>query len=321
MEVTVGVFMFMVLLALGMFTIVLSRDSFFVKRYTVEIVFDSIMGLREGDNISVRGVDIGKIRALRVEKNSVRVIASMIQPLEFHEDYKVEILPSSVLGGRYLSIYEGTPAKPLLPPGTVLRGETPVDLIDEATRTVKSLRNALEDGGILDNLKLVMKQIETVTAKMSKGEGTIGKLLMDETVYNDVQKIAANLKEVSQNLADGQGTLGKLMSKDEKLYQDIEKIAANLKEVSQNLADGQGTLGKLMSKDDKLYEDLSAAAASIRKITDKIEKGEGTLGKLINDDSLYVEAKLTLQEIRAGIDDLRETTPITTFTSIFLGTF
>ena len=41
----------------------------------------------------------------------------------------------------------------------------------------------------------------------------------------------------------------------------------------------------------------------------------------MKDDELYEEAKLLLQEIRATVDDFRETTPITTFTSVFFGAF
>ena len=66
-------------------------------------------------------------------------------------------------------------------------------------------------------------------------------------------------------------------------------------------------MGKLLSEDDTLYEDLSDAVASLKKVTDDISKGEGTLGKLVMDDELYQEAKLLLQEIRAAVDDLRET--------------
>ena len=76
-----------------------------------------------------------------------------------------------------------------------------------------------------------------------------------------------------------------------------------------------------MSEDDNLYRDLSAAAAAIKDVTTSISQGDGTLGKLTRDDELYQDAKLLLNEIRAAIDDLRETTPVTTFTSVFFGAF
>ena len=75
MEVTVGAFMFMVLLALAVFTIILSRQSFLQKTYFYEVTFDEILGLREGDNIYLRGVAQGKIRKITLGDRDVVKVA------------------------------------------------------------------------------------------------------------------------------------------------------------------------------------------------------------------------------------------------------
>jgi len=286
MEVTVGAFMFMILLALGFFTIVLSRENIFSATYRVEVLFDNVKGLREGDNVFVRGVSVGKIKSLQIRPDGVHVGVNLEQPVELHEDYAIEILPSSVLGGRYLNIYEGSHSAPEMPKGAVIKGVTPVDLIDEATKTTQMIKKALDEGKIIDNLKSTMAQLNEVTAKLSKGEGTIGKLMSDDQVYNDLHEITSNLKDISDRAAKG-----------------------------------KGSIGKLLSEDDQLYNNLLEASASIKSISASIEKGEGTVGKLVKDDKLYEEAKITLHEIRAAIDDFRESAPITTFSSIFFGAF
>jgi len=76
-----------------------------------------------------------------------------------------------------------------------------------------------------------------------------------------------------------------------------------------------------LAKDDQLYRDVSATATSLKNITGKIERGEGTIGKLTQDDGLYQDVKKTLNEARAAIDDFRETAPLATFSSLFLGAF
>lgn len=286
MEVTVGAFMFMILLALGFFTIVLSRENIFSATYRLEVLFENVKGLREGDNVFVRGVSVGKIKTLQIRPDGVHVSVNLEQPVELHEDYAIEILPSSVLGGRYLNIYEGSQSVPEIPKGAVIKGVTPVDLIDEATKTTQMIKQALDEGKIIDNLKSTMAQLNEVTAKLSKGEGTIGKLMADDQVYNDLHEITSNLKDISDRAAKG-----------------------------------KGSIGKLLSEDDQLYNNLLEASASIKSISASIEKGEGTVGKLVKDDKLYEEATITLHEIRAAIDDFRESAPITTFSSIFFGAF
>jgi phospholipid/cholesterol/gamma-HCH transport system substrate-binding protein len=286
MEVTVGAFMFMILLALGFFTIVLSRQNIFRPSYRMDVVFENVKGLREGDNVFVRGVSVGKIRTLQIKPDGVHISVNLEQPVELHEDYAIEILPSSVLGGRYLNIYEGSHGTPEIPKGAVVKGLTPIDLIDEATKTTQLIKQALVEGGIIENLKTTMAQLNEVTAKLSRGEGTIGKLLTDDKVYDDLRDITANLQDISERIAKG-----------------------------------KGTIGKLLSEDDQLYNHLAEAAASIKTIAISIEKGDGTLGKLVKDDKLYNELLMTMHEARAAIDDFREAAPITTFSSIFFGAF
>jgi phospholipid/cholesterol/gamma-HCH transport system substrate-binding protein len=285
-EVTVGAFMFMVLLALGFFTIVLSRENLFARRYEMDVVFPHVRGLRQGDNVFVRGVDIGKVKGLRISPEGVHVLASLQQPVTLREDYKIEILPSSVLGGRYLGIYEGADDRPALPPMAIIRGEVPVDFLDEATRTVQAIKKALEEGKILENISAAADGIRNLMARLEQGEGTLGKLLTDDTLYTNLQDISADLKEITARVNEG-----------------------------------KGTIGRLLSEDDTLYQDLAAAAAAIKEVTTSISQGDGTLGKLTRDDELYEQAKLLLNEVRAALDDLRETTPVTTFTSVFFGAF
>jgi phospholipid/cholesterol/gamma-HCH transport system substrate-binding protein len=126
---------------------------------------------------------------------------------------------------------------------------------------------------------------------------------------------------VSDDLANGQGMLGKLLSGEDHLYADVQEMVDNLKQVSERLANGESMLGKLLAKDDMLYQDIQKSASSLREITETISAGGGTLGKLVADDQLYVEAEKLLGELRATIDDMRETSPVTTFSTIFFGAF
>ncbi|MCF7837940.1 MAG: MlaD family protein [Candidatus Marinimicrobia bacterium] len=286
MEVTVGAFLFMVLLALGFFTIILSRDNFLRKTYPVRVFFTNVMGLREGDNVFVRGVVVGRIGALEVQDDGVTIHANLTRPLKLYEDYKAEILPTSVLGGRYLSLEEGSPPAPPISEEIVLVGRQPIDLIDEASATIRMVRDALGDGGVLENLKVAMANVREVTEKVNQGDGTLARLLND----------------------DG-------------LYQEVQGIATDLRAISGRLAAGEGTLGKLLSEDDTLYNDMSETVASLKRLVGNVAAGQGTIGKLLSEDDIYHQFQQVLNDARGAIDDFRETAPITTFSSVFFGAF
>ncbi|MBR5587936.1 MAG: hypothetical protein IKW23_03690, partial [Kiritimatiellae bacterium] len=93
----------------------------------------------------------------------------------------------------------------------------------------------------------------------------------------------------------------------------------NIRMVTEKLNDPKSGFGRLLSQDSTLVADLEASAASIRTITAKLENGEGTLGRLVNDDGVAVEMEAAIKDVRQIIDNMRDTAPITTFTSLFFG--
>jgi phospholipid/cholesterol/gamma-HCH transport system substrate-binding protein len=287
MEVVVGGFMVLIFVGLGIFTIVLSREAWFQKQYALEVVFGDVIGLREGDNVVVRGMTVGKVKRLDLRADGVHVVAMLDSPVRLRRDYKILVVSTSILGGRYLQVQEGSSAEPEVPPGTVCRGEMPHDLMADAAEVANAVRRALIDGRVIENL----------------------------------QETAERLAEVAGTISAGQGTLGKLLSKDDTLYQDMAAAVSSLRGIAERLERGEGTLGRLLSSDDRLYEDVAAAAASVKNIAGKIESGEGMLGQLVRDASLYDDLKAAVQELRAVIDDYRETTPVVTFSSLMFGAF
>lgn len=305
LEITVGTFMFAALLSLVFFTIVLSRENIFKPNYPFQVVFDDVMGLRDGDNVVIHGVTIGKVKKLVLQDDGVHVIASLRRTVIMRRDYRVEIVLSSVLGGRYMQIHVGDPQSEELPQGQVLRGVNPHNLIAEAAIVVANLKD--------------------ITGRIKQGQGTLGKMIADDTLYNDARDIVgdlkialrdngmltnlqtsvANLSEISTKINSGEGTLGKLVN-DPELYDDAREVVGEI---------------KLAIKDRKLLENLESTAANLKEISAKINSGEGTIGKLINDDSLYKDARRVINNLEASIDDYRETSPIVTFSSIFFGVF
>jgi phospholipid/cholesterol/gamma-HCH transport system substrate-binding protein len=88
-----------------------------------------------------------------------------------------------------------------------------------------------------------------------------------------------------------------------------------LKNVSDSIERGEGTLGKLV-KDESLYNEAKETLQSVKGITEKVEKGEGTLGKLLSDDKLIKEAEKTMKKVQRAAEGIEEQTPITVLGTI-----
>ncbi len=294
--------MFTVLITLGVFTIVLSSEKLFEKTYPYEFVFSEISGLREGDNVYVRGMNVGRVNQTDLEKSHVRVYVTLKSPLYLRQGYKIDVVDSSMLGGKKLKIYEGPNEAQELVEGTTILGTKPVDMIEELAYAVAGF--------------------QTMIDSVNAGEGTLGKLLKDEAIHENMVKISEDLMSVISRLEKGEGSLGQLLALDDgQLYTDGKMFMNNLRIISDNLARGQGIMGRLMSGDEKAFQDLEASITAIRSISERINSGEGTLGRLVRDAKLYDEATLLVEDIRAAVDDLREASPITSFGSVLFGAF
>ncbi len=285
METVVGTFVLLVLIGLGYFTIVLSRDTWFTPKQNIEVLFGDVQGLRRGDSVMIRGMTVGKVESMALSKDGVRVKLAMDQLPTLREGYRAAIVPTSILGGLYLELEEGPEHAAPIDLDQPLRGEIPKDLIGDAADMMHALKQGVTDGAIISNLAVMVE----------------------------------NARLISDRLEAGEGTLGRLLAADDQMYEDLAASLASLRTITSRIEAGEGTVGRLMGPDDTLYEDLAAATKSLRTVGERLEKGEGVLGKLISDEALGRQVEEAITEIRATIDDFRETSPILTFTSIFFG--
>lgn len=286
-EVLVGTFLLLIFLGVGYFTIILSRDAWFAPKHPYTIAFETVMGLRADDSVVVRGLPMGQVREIKLAGSEVHVLVSLNQELELREGYRVRIVPTSVLGGHYLEISEGPETNAPLGEVSLLRGNETSELISDAAELVAALKHSFVEGGMAENLRITSEKIRIISERLEAGEGT----------------------------------LGRLVAKNDTLYQDLADTAAALKQITGSMAAGEGTLGRLLAKDDRLYDDLAATASSLRSVAEKLDKGEGVLGKLLSDEKMGREVGEIVTEARAAIDDMRESTPVVTFTSVFFGAF
>lgn len=290
MEIMVGLFIVLIFMGLGYFTIILSKEALFRKTSEIKITFSDVMGLRVGDNVVVRGMPIGKVKSLELlsddDCDGVCATLMLDKPIALHDGYNIKIVTTSILGGRQMQIDEGPHDTPVLELERY-HGSDPYDLMADAAKLVNVAREEIVNGRVFEKVRNVVDNIDQIVARVNAGDGMLGKLLSDDdTVYNDVQASAVSLREIMQRVQNG-----------------------------------EGVVGKLLSADSALYDDLTATMGSAKRIAERIDKGEGTLGKLLSDESVYNEIEATVGEIRAAVDDFRETAPITTFSSIFFGAF
>ena len=334
-ELVVGAFVALVFLGLAVFTIVISGKNLFNDEvFGIEVVLPDAMGLRPNDPVIARGTTVGSVKDVRFQPDGVHVKAQLEAPVQFHEGYEITVVSTSILGGRQLVLKEGEPDTPVVENVNALVGQKPSDLMEDATAAIARVREFL-DTDVLTNLVEFSESLKEIGRRLEDGEGTIGRLLAEDSVYTNLDATVANVRLITDRLERGEGTVGKLLSSDEEIYTnlnaavaDARSAIADLKVIASRLEAGEGTIGRLLVEDsvytnlDAAVADARSAIADLKSITARIERGEGTIGKLLSsDDELYQNVNGTVTDARELLDDMREANTLSTFTSLLFSGF
>jgi phospholipid/cholesterol/gamma-HCH transport system substrate-binding protein len=282
--------------------------------YELTARFATLKELKAGDEVRMAGVTIGQVAETRLKGRQAEALLLISDEVEVAENAIATIAMSGLLGSNYVSLTLGTADAPALAPASIVRSVDTPDL------------NAVisQVGEVGRKVEQALSQFTGALGDGTSSESLMGKVnaLLDEN-RSRIGTITENLEVVSSRLRNGEGTLGKLLSDDSGYHElvgaieEIRGAAQNAKLLvasAQGLVDqvktGQGTLGALIY-DDTIGNDIKASVASLRELSNKLNSGEGTLGRLINDDSLYLEAQNAVQKVNRAVDSLADQGPMT----------
>lgn len=308
-EQKVGLFFLMAMIVLGVMIELVEDWRPFEDQYPYRAYFTSAVGLKVGDPVRIAGVEAGKIKAITLDGSRVRVDFYVNDTATMKEDTLAQVSQINLLGGVFLGLDFGSAESPPLPPGSEVRTEEGTSIGDLITNIDRNQDRFLRPLGDLvsDNrepLTQAVNRLEKIIARIDDGDGTLGQLINNPVLYNEVVSLASSMNRLMSKLERGEGTLGQLFSNAE-LYDNLNQTIANLNSLTVQLRSGQGTFGKLLY-DDQLYDEATVALSSFRAVMAKINQGNGTLGKLVNDGVLYDELRdsvARINSIAAKIDN------------------
>jgi len=259
-------------LATAMFLIFMlsGEGGFFWQRYSLKTVFPNVAGLKEGAPVRVAGVEKGSVTSVDLIGDRVEVVAAISRDMQPRiTTTSVASLGSvSLLGEAAVDITASSGGTPIPEWGYVRAGPAAGSLTEVTTQAAEGI----------EELTVLLQDIR-------RGRGTIGRLITDEALYNQMNGLVAAAEDVVRNVGQGRGTLGRLAN-DPAAAKALEASLQNFEAVTARIKAGEGSLGKLLN-DDALAKSLTATTTNLDSITGRISRGEGTAGALISERQLY----------------------------------
>src|SRR5713101_5838451 len=128
-NVAVGIFVVIGILALGYLSIKLGRVSFLGGGgYVVLVDFPATGGLKAGSAVEIAGVEIGRVESIGLVDYQARVVLRLDRGVQIQEDSIASIKTKGLIGERYIRISPGGSEKIVPPNGRIREVEPPVDL-------------------------------------------------------------------------------------------------------------------------------------------------------------------------------------------------
>jgi phospholipid/cholesterol/gamma-HCH transport system substrate-binding protein len=308
LETRLGLFFALVFVAAFVLFEMVGGGRFFATGIPIKARFNTAGDLKVGDPVKLAGVDIGRVQAIRIADGKVEVAMTVEPAAGVRTDSRAAIKFTGLMGQNFVSIDFGKLESPVVSTGAVLESVEQPDMaaimakLESAAEGMQNMTKSFSGeeftkllGPMTDMIKdnqpriaSILSNIDSMTTGMNKGEGTMGRLMKDDTLYVQTLQAVTNLIASTE---------------------DLKVTLSNARQVVSDMNSGKGTIGRLLV-DDSLFRETTNMLTNLRQVAEKINRGDGTVGKLINDDAFLRNLKLTLQKVEKATETLEDAGPL-----------
>ncbi len=184
LELKVGIFVFIGLVILVIFVLSIGNFKIILDSHRVDFLFNFTNGVKVGAPIRFAGVDIGEVKGLDFVSTSpdsppkVKIIGWVRRDIKIPVDSTVWINTLGLLGEKYIEIMPGKDYQNIVKTNQVLTGIDPIPM-QEFTMLAKNIGTGLD----------------AAIAGVKNKEGTVGKLLYDDTIYKELEALITDLRK------------------------------------------------------------------------------------------------------------------------------
>ncbi len=281
-EVWVGLFVIVAVVAVITALFTLTNAAMFRGRYIVRTVVPDASGIRKGDPVQMRGVNVGRVQKFKIVPNAVEVRLEIEGEYEIPVDSYLVIKSGSLLGGLIAEVVPGTSDK-------VLRNN---DAIQGKT-----------EGGLMDTANHMATGAQEVVDRMKKALSEKTAQNIEHTV-DVVDKTSVDTRALIQDL---RGLAEEQRKEIRGLTESLRRSATSLETATSGpqIKNAVDRLDAVSKRLDDTTASLGRSSTSLETILTRVEHGEGTLGRLTKDDVLYVNLNEASQNLSRLLEDLR----------------
>jgi len=295
-SVIVGIFVLLglAILVLTIFTLGSQRKTF-SNAITIKSFFGNVNGLQKGNNIWFSGVKVGTIKRVYIIGNGqVEVDMNILEDSKQYisKDAKAKISTDGLIGNKIIEIYGGTNQTGEIEPGDVL--DTEVLLSTDDMMSTLSKNN--------DDFLAITNDFKVITSRLVDGKGTIGKLLTDESMIDQINSVTVTLQNAAKNLQSLSASVSTYASK----LNDKGTLANDLVSDTVIFNRLRSTIGQLQEVANSSKSAINNLEQAGNTLNEGLADKNSPIGMLLKDEAAAGNIKVTLQNLQAASKKLDE---------------
>lgn len=276
--------------------LITGQTNLFERQVQIYTLMADAAALTTGAPVNLDGVPIGKVKAIRLSglKDPMRLVRIDMQIPErrlkdIPSDSLASISSANVLGTKYINIKTGRSTTTVAPNQEIPSVNT------------GEIQDLVQQGfGVMNSLQDTIQRVDKIVGLVENGQGSIGKLLVDDTLYKHILQIVDAANQLVETFNSNKGTVGLLLNNRE-LYDNFQATLNRIDNIVQQLQNGQGTAGKVL-KDPALYNEAEDTVKGLRQMVDDLNAGKGTAGQILKSEELSNQLKATIAKIDMLLD-------------------
>jgi phospholipid/cholesterol/gamma-HCH transport system substrate-binding protein len=259
------------------------QQNLFDPVFKITTNFLNVSGLQVGNNVRFSGITVGTVDNIIIINDSTVQVDLMIKKTVqqfIKADCEASIGSDGIIGDRVVIITQGSSEGTMAKNGQHILSKEPVETDDIIVSLQATSLNA----------EVITLQLAEIMTNINNGQGTLGRLIQDTTVAENINQIIENFKTSSEGL-------------DETIDVTKENVFAFMKSLQKTVAKTE------------------VASNELGEIMTKINNGEGNLGMLIQDTTLATNLDVTVINLKESSIGMNENMEALKHNFLFRGYF
>lgn len=246
-----------------------SQENLFTPTIVLNSDFESVSGLTVGNAVRFAGINVGTVNAIQIiGTNKVRIKMTIKDDVRkfIKKDAMVSIDSEGLIGNKVVAISAGSDNSPEVVDGDFLLSTQPVDIGDIINNLNESTKQA----------EYIAKDLASIMGKVESGEGTIGALVNDNSLYvtldstmKSYASITGNVNNIIQQVSL---SVNQVTEKINSLSGELGVITTNIADITRKINSSESLVGTLLT-DTVFANNLKEVIVNTNMTTANLERG------------------------------------------------